>query len=691
MAEGMRTAEQVLRVLAPTCSPNVKARMRRESIITAADLAGLDKEDMRELGFTMVERSRILRWSSLGNQEDTRIRITSKPSSPMINAAAPEVNQEHIAPLELALMEAQRQSSMPGRQMSSNSIVADMEEEQSDLEEQRLDEIEQRADFWFKIIADSGAASLRNDVEQVAERLRAEGDTADFHDLRENLLEKLFDLSHEHLKEVYESIDMDSDGQILKEELREGLHRCELHGLDGALEKVLKVVGHDGTLQLAEFESVLTRLKLAQLLAHKGANSAYDGLTVMDYNQHVVKLQGNCLRSYIFGHRTHEFPRRWVHLRSFDLTLLLALTVKYQLSPLSVEDVIDQSPTRMDRNGPHYFATIEHLCITSLTNGQEPVQVRGRHISIFCAGPSNFDTVITIAQADRSFAQDWPGEASSAPSPKDDDWVERLQKRLKAVRSRVRERRSDFLMNNIIDLCADDLTRVTKAYATRLIALEDDFGTLFIKDEWHRGRWLNEVRLIQLQLAVVKRRLRGLQRILRRLADDTDLAQTLAGYIQDISDHVNEAHDDAGHCIEKCSSRMAAYEHEEDRMQEMKNHEQARNQILQDERMNRMLFVLTILTTIFTPLTFMAGVYGMNFQDKDGHPSIPELNWPNGYLYFWLFSLLYLALAGFVSHWLWRRLNGAIQEEHRPVPIRQRSVRVPTIRPATDAYISFDA
>merc|ERR1712113_978898 len=93
-------------------------------------------------------------------------------------------------------------------------------------------------------------------------------------------------------------------------------------------------------------------------------------------------------------------------------------------------------------------------------------------------------------------------------------------------------------------------------------------------------RWFNEVNLIRLQLAV------GL-RLLRRLTDDKDLSQTLASYLQDVSDHVNEAYEDAGHLVEKCRSMSAGYEHLEDRAQEKMHREAAEIQNLQDERMNK--------------------------------------------------------------------------------------------------------
>jgi len=62
-------------------------------------------------------------------------------------------------------------------------------------------------------------------------------------------------------------------------------------------------------------------------------------------------------------------------------------------------------------------------------------------------------------------------------------------------------------------------------------------------------------------------------------------------------------------------------------------------------RTNDIMKVLTIIGTIFIPLTFLAGVYGMNLQ-------MPETHWPPAYPLFWI---LCLVIAGFM---LWRFRRG---------------------------------
>ena len=63
-------------------------------------------------------------------------------------------------------------------------------------------------------------------------------------------------------------------------------------------------------------------------------------------------------------------------------------------------------------------------------------------------------------------------------------------------------------------------------------------------------------------------------------------------------------------------------------------------------RMNQVMKTLTIMTSIFAPLTFIGGVYGMNFVN------MPELQWHFGYLY----ALLLMAVIALAQgYWLWRR------------------------------------
>ncbi|MEO0377169.1 MAG: CorA family divalent cation transporter, partial [Cyanobacteria bacterium P01_A01_bin.17] len=63
-------------------------------------------------------------------------------------------------------------------------------------------------------------------------------------------------------------------------------------------------------------------------------------------------------------------------------------------------------------------------------------------------------------------------------------------------------------------------------------------------------------------------------------------------------------------------------------------------------RMNEVMKILTVISTIFIPLTFIAGIYGMNFKN------MPELTWEWGYAMVWF---LMGAIASGLVYFFWQR------------------------------------
>jgi len=57
-------------------------------------------------------------------------------------------------------------------------------------------------------------------------------------------------------------------------------------------------------------------------------------------------------------------------------------------------------------------------------------------------------------------------------------------------------------------------------------------------------------------------------------------------------------------------------------------------------RMNEVMKVLTIIATIFIPITFITGIYGMNFNPGISQLNMPELNWKFGYIFAWAAMIL---------------------------------------------------
>lgn len=64
-----------------------------------------------------------------------------------------------------------------------------------------------------------------------------------------------------------------------------------------------------------------------------------------------------------------------------------------------------------------------------------------------------------------------------------------------------------------------------------------------------------------------------------------------------------------------------------------------------EAKTSSVLYALTLVTTVFVPGQFLTGLYGMNFVKEDGTPSIPELTWEHGYLFFWLLLIIITSIT----------------------------------------------
>jgi magnesium transporter len=80
-------------------------------------------------------------------------------------------------------------------------------------------------------------------------------------------------------------------------------------------------------------------------------------------------------------------------------------------------------------------------------------------------------------------------------------------------------------------------------------------------------------------------------------------------------------------------------------------------------RMNEIMKTLTVIATIFLPLSFIAGVYGMNFNPEASKWNMPELNWRYGYLF--ALSLMSIVATGMLLWFKWRGWLGDGEEKKK--------------------------
>ena len=282
--------------------------------------------------------------------------------------------------------------------------------------------------------------------------------------------------------------------------------------------------------------------------------------------------------------RNNPDLKHWIDVRGYgDLPLMEQLMQDFGLHPLQMEDVLgDYQRAKLEVFDEHRLFMVSRM--TDFTRNYE---INDDQLSIF-TGPNYV----------LSFQDDY------------DDCLDSLRVRIRANFSTLRRRPVLYLAYALTDVVLDH-------YYTTMAAIGDYIEELeeaIFADKRPR-RLLN--RILRIKKDVVRfRRLVYPERDkiaeVLRLPEEV-MPEELKVFYRDAYDHAIQALDLAESYRDNISSLTDLYLSD------------------QGNRMNEVMKVLTIISTIFIPLSFVVGLYGMNFQRDDGHGHILPLNMPELY------------------------------------------------------------
>lgn len=192
-----------------------------------------------------------------------------------------------------------------------------------------------------------------------------------------------------------------------------------------------------------------------------------------------------------------------------------------------------------------------------------------------------------------------------------DDLFDPLRQRLHENPERFFARGSSYLLYSMIDIVVDTYLLVLENYTRRFETLED---SILGSSKRHNLEQLTELRR---ELIVVRRALSPLRSMVQELAGNQSplLEEHTRTFLRDVMDHSSDAIDSLTSLREQLTNLHELY---------------VTNLNI---KMNEIMQVLTVISTIFIPLSFLVGVYGMNFE------VMPELTWDWGYFVLWGFMV----------------------------------------------------
>ena len=311
-------------------------------------------------------------------------------------------------------------------------------------------------------------------------------------------------------------------------------------------------------------------------------------VTCMDYcPSQFVELQIDDIEDFIDRHRPEWVAVRWIDVDGLsDMNVVHTLATKYELHPLAIEDLLNlHDRPKVESYGGEDTGIRARLFIVARTLELVDERLISNQVSIFLG----HNTVLTFREA--------PG----------DQWG-LVRQRVRVKGSRLRHSDASFLVHSLLDAVIDRCFPILEHYEERMEEIEN---ILLEGPQRETSRKITDIKQDLLLLRWVMWPTRDMVAMLQREPHECVNDNTRV-YLRDLHDHVAQIIEIIEIYRERASDLYDGY------MSAVSN------------RMNQIMKVLTIISTIFIPLTFLAGVYGMNFH------FFPELDMPWAYPAFWV-------------------------------------------------------
>lgn len=206
------------------------------------------------------------------------------------------------------------------------------------------------------------------------------------------------------------------------------------------------------------------------------------------------------------------------------------------------------------------------------------------------------------------------------------DVFDSVRQRLIKNTGRIRKSGADYLAYALLDMIIDNYFVVVDNLREKLEPLDDK-----ALDPVTDADLPATVRSCKNQLILLRRSISPLREVIDSLLRDGDELwhDSTTPYLNDLRDHLINVTETIDSYRESLSGVLELH------------------LAMLSQKMNDIMRILTVIATIFIPLTFLAGIYGMNFEN------LPELKWEAGYFIFWGFSIA--SAVAMLSLFKWKK------------------------------------
>jgi magnesium transporter len=273
----------------------------------------------------------------------------------------------------------------------------------------------------------------------------------------------------------------------------------------------------------------------------------------------------------------------WINIDGLhQIDILEKIGAHFNIHPLVLEDILNtrQRP-KMEAYDDYIFVVLKMLQL-----GNNGAVVEAEQVSLIL-GPY--------------FVISFQEKAGDVFNP--------IRERIKNKESRLRKNGPDYLVYRLLDTIVDHYFVILERLGERIEDLEEE---LLEKPEREA---LGKIQGLKRELIFLRKSVWPLREIISGLGrEETALIKEPTEiFLRDVYDHTIQVIDTVENFRDMVAGMLDIY------LSSLSN------------KMNEVMKVLTIIATIFIPLTFIAGIYGMNFDSQASPWNMPELHWYFGY------------------------------------------------------------
>jgi len=299
-------------------------------------------------------------------------------------------------------------------------------------------------------------------------------------------------------------------------------------------------------------------------------------ITLIDYNEQ--NIQEKVVESVEECFPFKEMPTvTWINIDGLhNIETIEKIGKHFELHPLILEDILNtgQRPKCED------YEKCLFMVLKMLIYNNESNSIQSEQISLVLG--QNF--VISF--------QETVG-----------DVFEQIRDRIRNAKGRIRKMSADYLAYALIDAIVDNYFLILERMGEQIESMEEE---LIAKPS---DKTVRRIHALKRELIFLRKSVWPLRELVNSM-DKTEsslISDATGPYLRDVYDHTIQVIDTVESFRDMVSGMLDIY------LSSISN------------RMNAVMKVLTIIATIFIPLTFIAGIYGMNFK------FMPELEWKWGY------------------------------------------------------------